>query len=200
MFSFSLTTAAVVFGVVFLAELPDKTALAGVLLGTRFRAAHVLAGMAAAFLVHVVVAVAAGSALALLPQRLVAGVVAVLFLGGAVLVLREVLGEDDEESAKGDAAGGGASFWRAAVSGFTLILVAELGDITQIMTANLAARYEDPLSVAVGALLALWTVAALGVLGGRALLRWVPLRVVGVVAATVMVALGGFSLYEALAG
>ncbi|MGO4752172.1 TMEM165/GDT1 family protein, partial [Streptomyces sp. 2MCAF27] len=56
----SLTVAAVVFGVVFLAELPDKTALAGLMLGTRYRASYVFVGVAAAFAVHVVLAIAAG--------------------------------------------------------------------------------------------------------------------------------------------
>ena len=55
----SLTVTALVFGVVFLAELPDKTALAG--LGTRYRASYDFAGVVAAFLLHVVLAVAAGS-------------------------------------------------------------------------------------------------------------------------------------------
>jgi putative Ca2+/H+ antiporter (TMEM165/GDT1 family) len=81
-----------------------------------------------------------------------------------------------------------------------LILVAEFGDITQIMTANLAARYDDPLSVGVGAALALWAVAGLGILGGRALVRRVPLRLIGRVAAAVMLALAAFSLYEAATG
>ena len=69
----SLTVIAVVFGVVFLAELPDKTALAGLMLGTRYRASYVFAGVAAAFAVHVALAVAAGSVLTLLPHRLRAG-------------------------------------------------------------------------------------------------------------------------------
>jgi putative Ca2+/H+ antiporter (TMEM165/GDT1 family) len=210
----SLTTTAVVFGVIFLAELPDKTALAGLLLGTRFRAGYVFAGVAAAFLVHVVLAVAAGSVLTLLPQRPSQAVVGLLFLGGAVLVLLEARkrktddeGEGESES-ESESEGGGhggrvprdPSFWRVAGSGFALILVAEFGDITQIMTANLAARYDDPQSVALGSVLALWAVAALGILGGRALLRWVPLRLISTVAATVMLALAGFSLYEVAVG
>lgn len=206
---FSLSTAAVVFGVVFLAELPDKTALAGLVLGTRFRASYVFAGIAAAFTVHVALAVAAGSVLTLLPQRPLQAVVGVLFLGGALLLLREADradrgGEDGDEGEEGDAGQArtpaSTSFWRVAGSGFTLILVAEFGDLTQIMTANLAARYDDPLSVAVGAVLALWAVAGIGVLGGRALMRRVPLRVISRVAAAVMVVLAGFSFFEAITG
>jgi putative Ca2+/H+ antiporter (TMEM165/GDT1 family) len=60
----SLTIAAITFGVIFLAELPDKTALASLMLGTRYRGSYVFAGVAAAFAVHVVLAVAAGGAAA----------------------------------------------------------------------------------------------------------------------------------------
>ncbi|MFI8853488.1 TMEM165/GDT1 family protein [Streptomyces sp. 891-h] len=191
----SLTVAAVVFGVVFLAELPDKTALAGLMLGTRYRASYVFAGVAAAFLVHVTLAVAAGSVLTLLPHRLVQGIVGVLFLLGAAMLLLKK-DDDEEEQARKPA---DQSFWKVAGSGFMLILVAEFGDLTQIMTANLAARYDDPLSVGVGAVLALWAVAALGILGGRTLMKYVPLRLITRIAALLMLALAAFSLYEALA-
>lgn len=187
--------AAVVFGVVFLAELPDKTALASLMLGTRYRASYVFAGVAAAFAVHVALAIAAGSLLTLLPHRWVQGVVGLLFLGGAAMLLLSKA--DDEENIKAPA---DQSFWKVSGAGFMLILVAEFGDLTQIMTANLAARYGDPASVALGALLALWAVAALGIFGGQMLMRRVPLRVVTKVAAAVMAALAGFSLYEAAAG
>jgi Ca2+/H+ antiporter, TMEM165/GDT1 family len=83
---FSLTNGrAVVFGAVFLAELPDGTALAGLLLGTRFRASYVFAGVTAAFVVHVVLGVAAGSVLTLLPRRPLQAVAARDILGGRAL-------------------------------------------------------------------------------------------------------------------
>ncbi|MFI6372239.1 TMEM165/GDT1 family protein [Streptomyces sp. NPDC050546] len=191
----SLTVTAVVFGVVFLAELPDKTALAGLVLGTRYRASYVFAGVAAAFALHVALAVAAGSVLTLLPQQLVQALTGVLFLGGAaVLLLRK--GEDEEEVRKPE----NQSFWKVSGAGFMLILVAEFGDLTQIMTANLAARYDDPLSVGLGAVLALWAVAGIGIVGGKALMRKVPLRLITQIAALVMLALGVWSLWEAVAG
>jgi putative Ca2+/H+ antiporter (TMEM165/GDT1 family) len=190
----SLTIMAITFGVVFLAELPDKTALAGLMLSTRYRASYVFAGVAAAFAVHVVLAVAAGSVLTLLPQRLVQALVGVLFLAGAaVLLLRK--GDEGEENIKAPA---DQSFWKVSGAGFMLILVAEFGDLTQIMTANLAARYDDPLSVGLGAVLALWAVAGIGILGGRTLMKYVPLRLITRIAACLMLALAGFSLYEAL--
>ncbi|MBY8869512.1 MULTISPECIES: TMEM165/GDT1 family protein [Streptomyces] len=190
----SLSVLALVFGVVFLAELPDKTALAGLVLGTRYRASYVFAGVAAAFLLHVVLAVAAGSALTLLPQRIVHALTGVLFLGGAaVLLFKKDDGEEEIRRPEDQ------SFWKVAGTGFMLILVAEFGDLTQIMTANLAARYDDPISVGVGAVLALWAVAGLGIVGGKALMRKVPLGLITKIAAALMLALGVWSLWEAVA-
>lgn len=186
---------ALVFGVIFLAELPDKTALASLMLGTRYRASYVFAGVAAAFAVHVALAIAAGSLLTLLPQRLLQAIVGVAFLAGAALLLFKKDDDDEEIKAPAD-----QSFWKVSGAGFMLILVAEFGDLTQIMTANLAARYDDPLSVGVGAVLGLWAVAGLGIVGGRTLLRYVPLALITKVAALVMLVLAGFSLYEAAAG
>ncbi|MCZ0205152.1 TMEM165/GDT1 family protein [Streptomyces eurythermus] len=191
----SITVTALVFGVVFLAELPDKTALAGLVLGTRYRASYVFAGVAAAFLLHVVLAVAAGSVLTLLPQQIVHALTGVLFLGGAAMLLLKK--DDGEEEVKKPA---DQSFWKVAGTGFMLILVAEFGDLTQIMTANLAARYDDPISVGLGAVLGLWAVAGLGIVGGKALMRRVPLRLITQIAAVLMLALGAWSLWEAVAG
>ncbi|MEU7134090.1 TMEM165/GDT1 family protein [Streptomyces sp. NPDC046261] len=191
----SFTVAALVFGVIFLAELPDKTALAGLMLGARYRASYVFAGVAAAFLVHVALAIAAGSVLTLLPHRLVQAVVGALFLAGAAMLLLKKDDGDEEIAKPAD-----QSFWKVSGAGFMLILVAEFGDLTQIMTANLAARYEDPVSVGLGAVLALWAVAGLGILGGKTLMRYVPLKLITKVAALVMLALAGFSLYEAVVG
>lgn len=195
MISFSVT--ALVFGVVFLAELPDKTALAGLVLGTRYRASYVFAGVAAAFAVHVTLAVAAGSVLTLLPQQIVHALTGVLFLGGAAVLLMTKGGADDDAEIRRPE---NQSFWKVSGAGFMLILVAEFGDLTQIMTANLAARYDDPLSVGLGAVLALWAVAGLGILGGKALMKRVPLKLITQVAAVLMVGLGVWSLWEAVAG
>ncbi|MFG2380857.1 TMEM165/GDT1 family protein [Streptomyces avermitilis] len=193
MISFSVM--ALVFGVVFLAELPDKTALAGLVLGTRYRASYIFAGVAAAFALHVALAVAAGSVLTLLPQQIVHALTGVLFLGGAAVLLMKK-DEGEEEIRKPE----NQSFWKVSSTGFMLILVTEFGDLTQIMTANLAARYDDPLSVGLGAVLALWAVAGLGIVGGRALMKKVPLSLITKVAALLMLALGAWSLYEAVAG
>ena len=192
---------ATTFAVVFLAELPDKTALASLVLATKYRPVHVFTGAAAGFSVQVALAVAAGSLLALLPHRVLQAVVAALFLIGAVLILRTGSedGEESEEDRIAAEAKPAKSPWRAVLTSFTVITVAEFGDLTQIVTANLAAKF-DWLSVGIGALIALWSVAALAILGGQALLRVVPLKYIVRTAALIMAALSVFTLISAIRG
>jgi Ca2+/H+ antiporter, TMEM165/GDT1 family len=59
---------------------------------------------------------------------------------------------------------------------FVVIFLAEWGDLTQVLTANLAVRYHSALSVGIGAVLALWTVSALAVIGGHGMLSRLPAR------------------------
>ena len=188
-----LLTVAIVFGTVLIAELPDNSGLASLVLSTRYRAAGVLAGAFAAFAVHVVLAVTCGSLLSLLPHRIVQIAVAVVFLAGAVLVLRAD-DDDDEVRLKADAAG----FWAVAATSFGVILLAELGDLSDIVIANLAARYHDPVVVGIGSVLALWSVVVLAIVGGRGLQRILPLRWIARLAALTMVVMAGFTLAEAL--
>ena len=229
----NLAVLATVFGVVFVAELPDKTALASLVLGTRYRPIFVFAGVAAAFVVHVVLAVSAGSLLFLLPHRVMQAAVAVLFAAGAVLMLRrrdddaaepdpgQLAGEPDRpgaDPARGDRAGGGPQggvatlvrpaarivthdgFRRVAWRSFAVLFVAEFGDLTQLVTANLSARYHDPLTVGVGAVLGLWAVGGLAIVGGRQLLRVVPFHWITRIAAVVMAGLAAASLIAAITG
>lgn len=193
----SLAIAATVFAVIFPAELPDKTALASLMLGSRYRLWPVFTGVAAAFAVHVGLAIAAGSLLALLPHRPLEIVVAVLFAAGAVLLLRGRHDDGDDEHI--EVHGRQPGFWRVAWTSFAVILVAEFGDLTQIATATLAARYHDPLSVGIGAVVALWAVAALAIAGGRGLLKVIPLTWITRIAAAIMLAMACVSLVSALA-
>jgi len=188
-----LLTAAIVFGTVFAAELPDNSGLASLVLGTRYRPSWAFAGAAAAFAVHVVLAVTCGGLLSLLPHKIVQIAVAVVFLAGAVLVLRA---DDDDDEAQVKARGAG--FWAVAATSFGVIALAELGDLSDIMIASLAARYHDLVAVGIASALALWSVAALAIMGGRGLLRFLPLRWVSRLAALVMVVMAGFTLAGAL--
>lgn len=191
----SLAVAATVFAVIFLAELPDNSGLAALMLGTRYRPLWVFAGVAAAFAVHVALAVTAGSLLALLPHRPLEIGVAVLFAAGAVLLLRGRHDEGSDEAAKVHS--GEPGFWRVAWTSFAVVLAAEFGDLTQIATATLAARYHDPLSVGIGAVAALWAVAAVAIAGGRGLLKVIPLAWITRIAAAIMLVMAGLSLAAA---
>lgn len=214
------------FGMIFLAELPDKTALASLVLGTRYRAGAVFAGVAAAFTVHVVLAIVAGSLLGLLPHRVVAVIAAVLFGAGAVAMLRRR--EDHGPghvagSRRGHETGDGPDgerarrppfktpraltaattrdgLWRVAATSFAVLFIAEFGDLSQIAIANLAARYHEPVPVGIGAAAGLWAVGGLAIFGGRQLLRLLPLAWINRAAATVMATLALFSLLAAIGG
>lgn len=198
-----IAIAAAVFPIIFVGELPDKTMFASLLLATRGRPLSVWIGAAGAFVVHAAIAVTLGVAIFhLLPHRALDAVVALLFLGGAAYSLYEaraarVAGEAAHERAVVARAQGRRR--PVALTAFVVIFLAEWGDLTQILTANLAARYHSPLSVGVGAVLALWAVAALAVVGGRSLLRFVDIGVVRIVTAVVLVVLAGFEAHAAFA-
>ena len=192
------------FGLIFLGELPDKTAIASLVLGTRYPWLWAFTGIAAAFLTHVLIAVFAGSLVSLAPHRVVEAVVGVIFLVGAVIIWRE--GSEDEEEIEEEVAeeagdvSTSAGFWKVASLGYGVIFLAEWGDITQILTANLAAKYHDPLSVGIGATLALWSVGLIAILGGKSLLKFLPIKWITRVAAVIMVGFGIYSLVTAITG
>jgi putative Ca2+/H+ antiporter (TMEM165/GDT1 family) len=157
---------AYVFGAIFVAELPDKTALAALVLATRHKPLPVFVGAAVALTVQSVIAIAAGSLVSLLPERAVHIGSGALFLGSAWFMWRRK--EEDGET-EGKESRGPVGFWRAAWVTFGVVFVAEWGDLTQLATAAMAARFKAPLTVFAGATLALWAVAAIAVfVGSRA--------------------------------
>jgi putative Ca2+/H+ antiporter (TMEM165/GDT1 family) len=186
----NLYIAAVCFPVIFVGELPDKTMFASLLMSTRGRPRQVWLGAAGAFLVHVTIATTAGVALfAVAPRRVVDAVVALLFLAGAVYAWREG-DKDEEELVEREASAHGT-----VLTAFLVIFIAEWGDLTQILTANLAAKYHDPLSVGLGSVAALWAVAAVAVVSGQTLLRVVNLATVRKITALILL---GFAVYSAV--
>jgi putative Ca2+/H+ antiporter (TMEM165/GDT1 family) len=186
--------AAAVFPIIFIGELPDKTMFASLVLSTKGQPRSVWLGAALAFGLHVVIAVTIGVALFhFLPHRVVSGVVAGMFLIGALLALSEARAKADEEIVKEEV----ATKRRVLTTSFLVIFLAEWGDLTQILTANLAARYHNPLSVGVGAALALWTVAGLAVVGGQSLLRFINIRTLRIVTAVALLGLTAFAAWEA---
>jgi putative Ca2+/H+ antiporter (TMEM165/GDT1 family) len=176
-----------VFGVIFVAELPDKTALAAVVLATRFGALSVFLGTAAALTIQSAVAVAAGSLLSLLPARVVHIGAGVLFLVSAVVMWRRR--EEDEEASESDSKEP-ENFAKAFATVFMVVFIAEWGDLTQLGTAALAARYKAPFTVFTASTLALWVVAAIAVFVGNRAAKFLDPAKVQKVAAVVFAAIG----------
>jgi putative Ca2+/H+ antiporter (TMEM165/GDT1 family) len=191
-----LGIALAVFPIIFLGELPDKTMLASLVLATRGRPGSVWLGAAAGFLVHVAIATTIGVAIFnVLPPRGVKAVVALLFAVGSAFALFEAGRAEQELVAKEV-----ASHRRVLTTAFLVIFVAEWGDLTQILTANLAARYHSPLSVGLGAVAALWAVAGIAVVGGQSLLRYINVTTVRRITAAVLAVLAVLTAAEAIRG
>jgi putative Ca2+/H+ antiporter (TMEM165/GDT1 family) len=183
---------AISFPVIFLGELPDKTMFASLIMATKGRPRQVWLGAAGAFLIHVIIAVTVGAALfTILPKRALDAVVAGLFLLGAAYAWREGSREETQLVHRE------ASRHGAVLTAFVVIFLAEWGDLTQILTANLAARYHSPLSVGLGSVLALWAVAAVAVVSGQTLLRFVKVSTIRKLTAVVLLALTAYSAWSA---
>jgi putative Ca2+/H+ antiporter (TMEM165/GDT1 family) len=194
----SLTAALTTFLVILPSELPDKTIFACLILASRYRPRYVFAGAAAAVAAQVTLAVAAGGALSLLPHRGVQAATAAAFLVGAVLLWRHRPSSQDSEGIT--RASPRNALWPVALTSFAVVFLAEFGDLTQIMTASLAAKYHDPLSVGLGAVGALWVAAGLAVVVGWRLLKVIPVSWLTRGAAVIMLALAGTSAFAAAGG
>jgi putative Ca2+/H+ antiporter (TMEM165/GDT1 family) len=195
----NLFIAAAVFPVIFLGEFPDKTMVASLVLATRGKPAAVWGGAAAAFTVHVAIATTVGmAAVLLLPHRPLEALVAVLFLVGALLMIREARRDRGTAGAADSAPVSMPRPGRTATTAFLVIFVSEWGDLTQILTANLAAQYRSPLSVGVGALLGLWSACALAVTGGQWLRRVINIAVIRGGTAVLLAGLAAYTGWMAL--
>src|SRR5205085_854564 len=178
-----------VFTVIFLLELQDKTALAALLLATRHRPLPVFLGTAAAFLVQSAVAVAAGSLLSLLPREPIRIGAGILFLIMAAILIRQNLKKTEVEEER-QVEKQEQRHRRPFVTAFSVVFVAEWGDLTQLATAALQARYRDAVVVFSASTAALWAVSALAVALGNRLGALVPEVPLQWAAAAVMVAIG----------
>jgi putative Ca2+/H+ antiporter (TMEM165/GDT1 family) len=193
-----LTALVLTFGAIFVVELPDKTFLATLVLATKYRPILVWLGVGAAFAVQTTVAVLLGHAASLLPEDVVRIVAMAMFLAGAVILVRE--GRSHQQSSGDEFAEGAKDVtgFRAVLASFLVLFAAEWGDLSQLLTISLVARYEAPVSVFIGALGALLLVSGLAVVAGKTLLRFVALHVLHYVGAAVCVVLALLTLVEIL--
>jgi Ca2+/H+ antiporter, TMEM165/GDT1 family len=192
----NLAVIGAVFAVIFVGELPDKTMVASLVMASRGRPFAVWLGSAGAFAVHVVIATTLGTVVFhLLSPRVVDAVVAVIFLIGAGLSIVEAVREhrNPEPPVVPPSRPG-----RTAATAFAVIFAAEWGDLTQLLTANLAAHYHDPLSVATGAILALWAVSAVAVTSGRWLGSVIDAVAIRIGTAVLLAGFGAYTAWVAL--
>ncbi len=183
------------FSLIFLAELPDKTALATLLLASKGGKLTVFTGVALAFLIQCLIAVGVGSWIGKLSPVWVKAATGVLFLLFAVLTFRKIPEEESEEASNRTDSKTG--FLARATQAFVVVFLAEWGDLTQLTTASLSARYpEDLLTVFSASLLALWSVTAIAVALGRKLAQWVSPKRLLTGSATLFGLMGAWFLIE----
>ena len=198
------------FALIFPAELPDKTFIATLVLATRFRHLWVWLGVISAFFVQVLIAVTAGGLLALAPQRLVLAITFTLFAVGAFVMIKgglssraaEQAEEADEEAEVSSKAAtqNPTSATRVFITSFVILFTAEWGDLSQLLTAGLAARTGEPLSVFLGSWLALATVSGIAVLVGSWLRTRVPIWRIRLVSGGILTVLAIWTAVEFVKG
>jgi putative Ca2+/H+ antiporter (TMEM165/GDT1 family) len=196
-----LAVATTAFLLILPVELPDKTFVATLVLATRYRPLPTWIGVGLAFGVQSLVAVTLGGLLTRLPQRPVTLVAGLLFALGAVILWRGAAGADAEEAATEEEFAGRVRSdvhgLRAVGASFLVLFLAEWGDLSQLLSAGLVVRYRDPVSVFVGAWLALLVVSGVAALLGRALLARLRLSTVRKVGASVCAVLAVLTLLAA---
>ena len=188
-----------VFGPIFLIELPDKTFVATLVLSTRYRPLAVWLGVGAAFGVQCLVAVTVGRAVGILPEPVVHAITLVIFCAGAFLLVRSAptaaATERQQEAELEARTTVPRSFVRAVGASFAIIFVAEWGDLSQLLTMGFVSRHGHPASVFVGAWAALLAVSGLAAVAGRVLLRHLRLSVLHYAGATVCFGLAAWSAW-----
>ena len=188
------------FALIFPVELPDKTFVAALVLSTRYRPLAVWIGVGLAFAVQCLVAVSAGHAVSFLPEWVIHVVSTAMFLIGAAILFRTASGADDAEKEQEEEfttkAAKEQKGWHAALASFLVLFAAEWGDLSQILTLNLVAKYGSPVSVFIGAWVALLTVSGLAVIFGRVLLRYMRLSVLHYIAGSVCLVFACVGIYQ----
>lgn len=189
------------YGTVFIAEIVgDKLLYTTGVLATRYRTVPILVGMALAFMAKMGVAVLVGKAISTLPPLLVATITAVNFFAIAFVLWRKPDTRDVKELQPNKA----PSAIRAALVTFAAIFFSEWGDVGQVTTAGLAAKFGMPLVVWVGAVAAMVTKGALAASVGASVRGWIQRKfapkTIRYAAVGLLLLLGLLSVIETLEG
>lgn len=185
------------YALIAVSELPDKTALATVLMSSRGRALPIFVGTCSAFIVQTSIAVAFGGLLAFLPEKLVHLIAGLLFLSFAYMQWREATQSADESDKTHAGEACPTGFWPAATNAFLVIFIAEWGDLTQLATATMAARSsENLITIFLASALALCSVSALAIILGRLAANLIPETAILKLSAFAFGAIGVYFLVE----
>jgi putative Ca2+/H+ antiporter (TMEM165/GDT1 family) len=200
---FDLTVMAITFGAIFLVELPDKTFIAALVLSTRYKPLAVWVGVGLAFGVQTLVAVTAGALATLRPDEVIKSIAMAIFVIGAFVLFRTAPGADAEEKEAEEEYAAKASVARSGLkavgASFLVLFAAEWGDLSQLLTISLVARFHDHVSVFLGAWAALLTVSGLAVIAGRVLLRYMRLSLLHYIGGAVCLLLAAYTAVELFA-
>lgn len=178
-------------GMIFLAELGDKTQLVAMCLASRYRAKVVLAGILVATLVVHIVSVALGGGLGkLLPDAWISLAAGIAFIGFGLWTLRgDSLSDDECQNIKGR-----SPFWLVFITFF----LAELGDKTMLSTVALAT--DRPLiPVWIGSSLGMVLSDGLAIIVGQILGSRLPERAIKIGAAVIFFGFGAFRAIQGAA-
>jgi putative Ca2+/H+ antiporter (TMEM165/GDT1 family) len=182
-----------VAGIIFVAELPDKTMVSTLLLAAKYRPIPVWIGAGLAFVIQAAVAVTIGSLISHINSKIISVITGALFLVGGLYLL---FSSEKKEEEKGQIIADEAihKFHKAFFASFGITLIAEFGELTQIMTANLAISYKAPVAVFLGSSLGLITVSGLGAFSGKALSQKLPMNIIRKIAGVIFLSLSILSI------
>ena len=189
------------FGLVFVAELGDKTQLAVVTQTCKYRRPwEVFAGASLALVAVTLIGALGGKILGqIIPQSTLRMIAALAFVVMGILIGREAAQKKDRDKeedcpvpldAEGNCPAPARWDWKAFGSTFGLLFTAELGDKTQLTVLSLAGKQDTPWLVFIGGSLALTAVTALAAVGGQGLCKLIPERLILWISATAFVGMG----------
>lgn len=182
------------FGLIFVAELPDKTALATLMMATQSSPWPLFVGVATAFLIQNIVAIMLGSVFGKLPVAWIHTASGLLFILFAWMALKRPT-EKQEQALENETRNTAQSFYQVAWKAFIVIFMAEWGDITQLATASLTARYHAPLTLFTASTLSLWSVTAVVILIGNRLGKAIQPQLLNWAAALAFSSVGVYLIY-----
>lgn len=177
-----------VLGLVFLAEMGDKTQLVAMAFAAKYSALKVMTGIIIAVSLLNFMAVLLGSFItSIVPLNIIKVIAALMFTGFGLFNLKE--GKDEEKE---------RTFKLGAVATVALtFFIGELGDKTQLMTITMAAQYNSPFAVFFGSVAGMLAADSLGVLLGSTVFRKIPQKAVKIISSGIFIFFGTIGLYNA---